>query len=244
MRCKTLLMAVAAATLTTVSSLSAAQVFLLDFGGGSTTSTGAAPDNDPVNTWNNLPTSVTQTDTGLHAGLVTTDNTATLVGVQMSRRFNGVNENGTLSSAIYPANATRDSLYGNTGDFSGLSNVFPQFRLTNLEATSVYSFTFYASRTGVGDIRETQYDVAGANNAVAFLDASNNIDSVATAAGIVPDANGEIVISISPGPNNNNGATLFTYLGVLRIEATPVPEPATGALALASLLMVVRRRRA
>jgi uncharacterized protein (TIGR03382 family) len=242
MRCKPLILRIAAAVLTVLPSVAVAQVFLIDFGGANITSTGVAP-NDPVSTWNNPPTSVTQTDTGLHSGLVTVDNTPSSIGIQMTRRFNGVNENGTLASTQFAGNATRDSLFGNTGEFSGLSNIFPQFKLTNLDTASVYSLTFYASRTGVGDNRETQYDVAGATSMTTFLNAANNVDVVTTATGIAPDGSNEITISLSPGPNNNNGATLFTYLGVLRIEAQPIPEPATAAMALAGLLILARRRR-
>jgi hypothetical protein len=242
MRCSTLFIVLASiATAAALPSLSAAQVFLIDFGGPNLTSTGASP-NDPANTWNNIPTGVTLTDTGLHSGLVTVDNTGTTVGIQMTRRFNGVNENGTQVSTVYAANATRDSLYGNTGAFNNLSNIFPEFKLTNLDAGSVYSLSFYASRTGVGDNRETQYDIAGATTTVAFLNAANNVDTVATVAGLAPDASNEITISITPGPNNTNAGTQFTYLGVLRIEAQPIPEPATATLALAGLLFFVRRR--
>ncbi len=242
MRCKSPLMAVTLlVACSALPSLPAAQVFLLDLGGGSITGTGPSPD-DPVNTWNNIPTSVTLTDAGQSAGLVTIENSATLVTLQMTSRFNGVNENGTLESTIFPGNATRDSLFGNTAVFGELSNVFPAFRLTNLDATNLYSFTFYASRTAVGDNRETQYDIAGATQTVAFLNASNNIDTVATSVGILPDASNAITISITPGPNNTNANTQFTYLGVLRIDAAPIPEPATGVLALAGLLLIVRRR--
>lgn len=222
-------------------SLSAA-VFLLDFGGTNTTGTGAAP-NDPVNTWNNVTLTVAQNNAGQLSNLVTTTGTASTVSLQMVSRFNGDNADGTQASPLYPTNATRDSLYGNTGVFNNLTNVFPAFKITGLDAGSVYIFTFFASRMNVGDNRETQYDVAGASSAVTFLNAANNIDNTATVSGIAPDANGEIAISLTPGSNNNNGATRFTYLGVLKIESLPVPEPATGVLALAGLLVLGRRHR-
>lgn len=222
--------------------LKAAQVIFIDFGGANITNTGASP-NDPVNTWNNIPTGVSLTDSGLQSGLVASDNSPTTVGLQMVRRFNGVNENGTQVSTVFPANATRDSLFGNTGVFNSLSNVFPAFTLTNLDSNSVYSLTFYASRTGVGDNRETQYDIAGAGASVAFLNAANNVDGFATVAGIQPSGSNEITISITPGPNNTNPGTAFTYLGVLKVESQPVPEPASGLLALAGGLWIATRRR-
>ena len=57
----------------------------------------------------------------------------------------------TSSSTVYPINATRDSLFGNTEVFNGVSNIFPSFKLTGLDTQTVYSFSFYASRTGVGE---------------------------------------------------------------------------------------------
>jgi hypothetical protein len=63
-------------------------------------------------------------------------------------------------------NATRDSLFGNTEVFNNLSNIFPQFKLTNLDSTKAYNFTFYASRTGVGDVRETGDTVTGGTSGI------------------------------------------------------------------------------
>ena len=212
---------------------SAGQIFLLDFGADATpTSTGAAPTNDPVNTWNNIPISVTLTDNGQYADLRTTDNTPTPVTLQMSRRFNAAGDNGAQNSSIFPINATRDSLFGNTAAFNGLSGVFPQFRLTNLDAGRTYNFTFYSSRVGVADNRETQYQITGANSATVFLNAANNVDNVVSSAGILPNDSNEIEISLSPGPNNTN-STQFTYLGVLRIEGEAIsnPPPETALMA-------------
>ena len=52
------------------------------------------------------------------------------------------------------------------------------------------------------------------------MDVAANIEKVVTAAGIEPDAGGEITISLAPTANNNN-AYHFTYLGVMKVEPTP-----------------------
>jgi hypothetical protein len=143
------------------------------------------------------------------------------------------------NSTLYPSNATRDSLFGNTELFGGLTNVFPQFKLSNLNPSETYTFTFYASRNGVGDNRETGYTVQGGNSGFAALNPANNIDTFATLAGITPDGAGEITISLAPTANNNN-ANHFTYLGVLKIES--IPEPAALTLLAGSLLLLPRRR--
>lgn len=223
--------------------LFAAQIFLLDFGGANITGTGAAP-NDPVNVWNNIPTAVTQTDSGVFGStLVAVDNSPSTIGLAMVSRFNGVNEDGRQDSTLFPTNATRDSLYGNTGAFNNLTNIFPRLKLTNLSPTDTYTLTFYASRNGVTDNRETRYEVVGLTTQEAFLNASNNTNETAIVSGILASGANEIGINITPGPNNNNGATRFTYLGVLKIEVTPIPEPSSALMIAAGLGAVWLRRR-
>jgi hypothetical protein len=204
-----------------------AQTFLFDFGGANTTVNGAAPADDPVNFWNNVTTTIGQSATGSLLNLVTTGNTVTGAGLMMLTRFNGANENGTLASTLFPSDATRDSLYGNTEIWSGLANVFPSFKLIGLNPVLTYDFTFYASRMSVSDNRETGYTLTGGNAGFAALNASANENSFATAFGLVPNASGEITIAIAPTANNNN-AYHFTYLGVM--EMTVVPEPSASAL--------------
>lgn len=200
-----------------------AQTYLIDFGGGNTTTRGPLP-NDPDNHWNNVGTTVGSTDSGVLPNLVSSLNSTSGISLVMLSRFNGVNENGTQNSANFPINATRDSLFGNTENWSGLTDIFPRFKFAGLDAASTYSFTFYASRTGVSDNRETGYTVTGGNAGFAALDASNNIENTATVADITPDAAGEITISIAPTENNNN-ANHFTYLGFLRVDAVPPQTP-------------------
>jgi hypothetical protein len=123
-----------------------------------------------------------------------------------------------------PQDATRDSLFGNTETFSGLANIFPSFKITGLSPVARYRFTFYASRTGVGDNRETGYTVQGENSGFAALNAANNISSSATVNGIKPTNAGEITISLAPTANNNN-PNHFTYLGMMKLVVEPVFLP-------------------
>ncbi len=195
----------------------AQQTLLFDFGGNTTTSYGSTP-NDPFNFWNNVTTAVGSSDTGRLTNIVTTLNGPTTVGLVMVRRFNGANENGTTSSLFLPANATSDSLYGNTETFSGLANIFPSFKLVGLQPDRLYDLTFYASRLGVGDNRETGYTVEGDTLRFATLNAANNVTNTVKLTGVVPTPGGDLTISLAPTPNNNN-ANHFTYLGVLRVDA-------------------------
>lgn len=188
--------------------------FLLDFGGGNTTLVGPSPD-DPINVWNNIGSSIGGSSAGELFNLVTSHGNATEVGLVMISRFNGVNENGTQASTLFPADATRDSLFGNTEVFSGMSNIFPSFKLTGLDPTKSYDFTFYASRMGVTDNRETGYSLSGANSNFVTLNASGNINNTVTGQ-IKPSSAGEVIVALAPTANNNN-ANHFTYLGVMKV---------------------------
>ncbi len=209
----------------------AGQAVLFDFGGGSITAKGPPPNDDPINAWNNVTAAVGSTSTGRLTNLVNAANMPTTIGLVMLSRFNGANESGTTSSPLLPANATRDSLFGNTEAHGGVANVFPRFKLTGLDPAAEYDLTFYASRTGVSDNRETGYTVAGSNAGFAALDAANNVTSSARVTGIVPDVQGEITVSIAPTARNNN-AYHYTYLGVLRLDAV-FPAPEFGPLSVA-----------
>jgi len=199
----------------------ATEMILFDFGGGNTTERGPAPD-DPTNYWNNVTTVVGGSSTASLTNILTAENIGTAVGLSMVRRFNGANENGTTASPLFAGDASRDSLFGNTELFSALTNIFPSFKLTGLLPGRAYRLTFYASRMGVADNRETLYTVVATGTNSTVLNAANNITNTAMVDGIRPTAYGEIEISLAPGPNNNNG-NHFTYLGVLKVELLPVP---------------------
>ncbi|MCC9603236.1 PEP-CTERM sorting domain-containing protein [Stieleria sp. JC731] len=161
-------------------------------------------------------------------------------------RFNGINSNGSTAAGIppeFPAQVTGNSWYGNTSTFGG--GIFPEVLWTfqNLDQNSTYDFTFYASRTGVSDNRETTYSLTGGNTGSASLAVSNNISETAFVGGITPDALGQIQLVIGPGANNDNGNGFF-YLGGMTITSvTAIPEPsslfALGTIAIGGL---VRRR--
>lgn len=193
------------------------QTYLFDFGAAGTQTSGQS------SVWNNVAT-VGWTADGRVDNIVSSQNSTSTMSLVMVDTFNGANENGTTASALYPASATRDSLYGNTESWNSRTDVYPKFKFTGLNPATDYAFTFYASRTGVGDNRETQYTITGAQSEILYLDAANNIDGTVTSTGMKPDASGEITIGLTPGPNNNN-ANHFTYLGVLAMDAIPPQTP-------------------
>lgn len=135
----------------------------------------------------------------------------------------GSNTSGTTSpsgdAAIFDPQATRDNLFGSVVDFGGFTEPTGGFTLGGLSTAPgvSYTFTFFAARLGVSDNRETAYAVVGANSNIAYLNASNNQTEVAIVSDIDADTNGEIVVTVSPGPNNNNSSG-FYYLGAMKID--------------------------
>ena len=200
------------------------KVLLFDFGAGE-----IPTDDDPSNVWNNISEEVGCLDSGKLTGLVTINGRTTQIDLIMQSRFHGANQNGTWNFADFPANATRDSLYGHTEAFLNLANVFPKFKLTGLDPLWTYDFTFYASRMGTHDNRETRYTVVGMNSGFTELNVAANINTFATVSGIKPDPTGQITISIAP-TENNNSSKQFTYLGVMKLEATADSYPKTVAI--------------
>jgi hypothetical protein len=173
--------------------------------------------------WNDVTPAVGATDDGALSPLLSTNGAATTLGLSMISRFNGANSDGAASSGIFPASATRDSLFGNAEVFGGLADVTPEFELTGLDRRGTYALTFYASRAGVGDNRQTRYTAAGAATNSVELSAANNTNEIAVIEGLRPGSNGEIRILLSPGESNNS-ANHFTYLGVLRLDWVTPPR--------------------
>lgn len=153
------------------------------------------------------------------------DSTGAVTGITLTVTdafWPGSNQNGTTSptgdAAMFDAQATRDNLFGCTVPFGGFTEPTAAVKLGGLSTASgvTYTFTFFAARLSVSDNRETAYNVVGANSGVAYLNASNNQSTVVSVTGIQADANGEIVVNVSPGPNNNN-ASGFYYLGAMKV---------------------------
>ena len=213
-----------------VPSLHAATV-LVDFGG--TNATG---------NWNGISNAIS----GSVANAIDDTGTPTGITIAITSRFNAINPDGTTSGAApYPSFATADSFYGNaSGPFSGqpvIANSTVTF--SNLSTDTSYSFTFYASRMGVGDNRTSRYTLTGAGSPqFVELDASNNIANTVTIDNVMPNGAGVITLDVGLGAGNNN-ATGFYYLGAVEINAIPEPGSALLVLSAAGLASIRRRRR-
>jgi len=237
----------AAVTFTAGFSEVQAQTYFFDFGDGN--GNFVTSFDDEGNTWNTVPNTVSRSNDQIFDFIYDSLNNQSTLQLEMVSRFNSENGNGTNASGLYPSSATRDSMYGNASIWEGLTNVTPKFKLTGLDPSKDYNFTFYASRTGVTDNRTTQYVVTGSAVGSTELNVANNISNVAQLFNVSPEPTigfntGEVLVELFPAASNTNGTTKFTYLGVMKVEV--VPEP-TSALMLASgigILTLRRRRRA
>lgn len=169
---------------------------------------------------------------------------ATGIALEITDAFwPGSNQSGTTTpsgdAAMFDVQATRDNLFGSTVLFGGIIEPTGGFTLSGLSSGATYDFTFFACRDNVSDIRETAYEIVGANNATVYLDSSNNTTNVVTAAGLMADGNGQIVVTVGPGPNNNNSSG-FYYIGAMKLDI--VPEPATLMLLGFGAMTLLRRR--
>ena len=145
-------------------------------------------------------------------------------------------------AAGYPVDATDDYFFGHTSAFAGADpNPLGQVKLTNLHSARSYNFTFFASRQTVTDTRDATYAVNGANSLSGSLNASNNNTEVLRLNGITADANNEIFVDVTPGPNNDNSVG-FYYFGLMQVDEI-VPEPSTLFLLAAGLAMPALMRR-
>lgn len=227
---------VAVAVLVSSAGLVSAQTIRIDFGSSTT-----EPTLDIG--WNNI-TETTPVDSPI--ALIDSSGATSGVSLTITQRFNGANANGSTSgTGIFVATSTRDSLFGNTAVFDGISAPNPTIEFSGLNIAATYDFELFASRMGVGDDRSATYTLTGSNTVSMDYNPSNNDTGTFNLNNLTPDASGVITLEMVASASNNNSFS-FIYLGAVEITAIAVPEPgafpvALGALALAALSF--RRRR-
>lgn len=195
---------------------------LVDYQGG-----GAGTLNNPVfvnfgyNTatgWNSLTSFIANASI---PNLVDAEGEYTGISLVLVEEFNSRNLNGpktTDTDLNIPEDVSSDSYYGNTQGIWQTKEVKQSVvKIEGLDKTKKYNFCFFGSRIGSNnENRETKHIVKGENEAVAYLDAADNTSQTGCAMGVLPNANGEITITITAGENNNNSYG-FYYITAMRI---------------------------
>jgi len=208
---------------------------LVDFGrhdGGSNGTATASPDING-NYWNNLSPANPVTNNAVTIGaaitnLITISNLTTAVRLEITSggwaangRFNGglLSPSNSLLGAFAIGTATEDYFFHSTTG---------TFKLAGLNLSSTYTLRFFGTRQ-TAETRITTYSV-GANSTnlqtsgtnVGIYAANQNDNTIAELAGISPDGNGEISVSVA------RAATNFAHLGILEIVETPGTLPTAG----------------
>jgi hypothetical protein len=204
-------LSVAAASATTI---------LVDFG--------SVPTTGDVDTWNN----VTNYSSGLKVSdLATNTGSSTGYGLSITTSgFNGyLNESPTT---LTPETAYRDSFFGNYQIVNSAPSII---RLTGLDPSISYTFTFFASLARTGE-RGTRYTIG---SDFAEIQAAQNVDTWTIPITATPDANGNLDITVSRSAANTNESYA---INVMRMDYT-IPEPTAPLLTVLPLLALATRRQ-
>lgn len=201
-----------------ITCFSYAQTYVyIDFGRGT-------DDDITSGNWNNAASPASQSTVTI-ANLIDSNGTSTGFSFAVQDDlFNNVNTGGTKSpdsNLPFPSTATRDSFFGSTSSFGGITEPTGGFKLTGLNPSHYYSFSVFASRSA-SDNREARYTVVGSTTKSDDLNASDNTSNTATINNIQPNASGVITFTAEPGPNNDNSFG-FYYLGAVEIVTTSSP---------------------
>lgn len=144
----------------------------------------------------------------------------TNISITITERFSGMNSNGekeTTTEFDMPSSISGQSYFGNSkGVWDGIEIRQSQFKLSGLNKNATFNLCFFASRGGVNDNRETKYIVSGENSKTVNLNTTKNKTNIVCAENIKPDTNGDIIVTVSAGDNNDN-AYGFYFLGAMRL---------------------------
>lgn len=140
-------------------------------------------------------------DVGLYTG----------INMVIARNFSGFNYLGATTgnnTGVVPDNVMKNFYYCNFGDTA-------QLLITGLNLAHKYNFTFFGSRANpVAGVSVVSVYKIG--NQTVTLNCANNTSNTANISGIVPDANGHVLITITAA---NQGG--FGYLNSLTISGVP-----------------------
>ncbi len=163
--------------------------------------------------WNQIRLS----SAGTYSNLVDSTGADIPVWMQVTTAISGPNANSAnppTGDAAEFAPAGQNQCFGSTTPSVSV--------VRGLDPDCVYTFTFYGSRVGVTDNRDTRFLVEGATAGSNILATANNTSEVAIVPHILPTGAGDITITIDQGPDNTAG-----YYYVLALKITEIPFEST-----------------
>lgn len=155
----------------------------------------------------------------------------TEIAMVLSDDFNGTNTSGASSTTTIldmPSDVSKSCLWGYAlGNFDNQAQQpTGGFAISHLNKNLAYDFTFFGSRSGSNDNRETAYMLTGKYTHAGYLDAASNSTNTVTVKNVRPNDNGQILLTVSPGEENTN-VNRFYYINAMQIEgyeSTPSTE--------------------
>lgn len=131
----------------------------------------------------------------------------------------------TGAAAIFPSNASSDNFFSHGATFSPATpNPEGIITISGLNPAKYYSFTIFASRNGVTNIRDAKYTFTGAGTEkMDTLNASNNTSRVAEVVSVSPSAEGIITMKVEAWISNNTSAEKFYFLGAMKMTISDTP---------------------
>jgi hypothetical protein len=140
-----------------------------------------------------------------------------LTGITLSVT-NTIQSGSTFGSNAPVGDAAQFAPAGNTGAYGNNSNPDCDVLFTGMKPGRSYTFTFYNSRTGATDNRETAFTLSGATQVSGALDAASNNSNVLVLS-VKPAADGSVLLQIEKGVNNTNTPDGFYYINAMKIES-------------------------
>lgn len=128
--------------------------------------------------------------------------TSSAIDLTVTARFGSKSTSGySTVESPYPNTAKTDMFYVASGDTASM-------KVSSLNISKKYNFTFYASRSATGD-RTTDFTIDGTT---VSLNAANNDTNTVTISDVTPAGDGTIDIAITA-----NASSSYGYLNVLEI---------------------------
>jgi len=139
-----------------------------------------------------------------------------LTGITLSVT-NALQSGSTFGSSTPTGDAAGFAPAGNTGAYGSSTNPDCDVLFTGMTPGRTYRFTFYNSRTGATDNRETAYVLTGSTQVGGSLDAAGNSSNVLVLS-VKPATDGSVLLFIEKSANNDNSSG-FYYLNAMKIES-------------------------
>ena len=177
---------------------------------------GADHTNDP--TWNDITPSLRT-----HLSILDTNMNPTGIIVTFTSDFCGTNKNGapyTTTGMLMPSDVSQSALWGYAAGKFGAQGPrgSAAIRLSHLNPELTYELTFFSSRNGCPDFRQTSYIVQGADTKAAAIQSANNMSETVTIKDVRTTDDGQLTLTVMPG-SFNNSPNRFYYLNAITIKA-------------------------